>query len=52
MAAGDNDRQLVMEWGKSFSGNFNGINRTVNGIQLKLVLCGGSPQWMELYGIN
>ncbi len=44
------DRQLVMEGEKCFAGSFNGINRTVNGIQLKLVLCRVPPQWMELYG--
>lgn len=44
------DRQLVTQGGKCFAGGFNGINRTVNGIQLKLVPRRVSPQWMELYG--
>ena len=44
------DRQLVMEREKCFTGSFNGKSRTVNGIQLKLVLCRISPQWMKLYG--
>lgn len=34
--------------GKCFSGNFNGISRIVNGIQLKLVICWDLQQWMEL----
>lgn len=30
MVAGDNDRQLVKGWGKSFSGDINGIHRAAN----------------------
>lgn len=33
------DKRLVVDGGKCFAGSFNGVNRTVNRIQLKLVLC-------------
>ncbi len=50
--AGDNDRQTAGHRGreKCFTSSFNGINRTVNRIQLKLVHCKVSPQWFELHG--
>lgn len=42
--------QLVTKEEKCFAGNFKTIIRTVNGIQLKLVLLRVSPQSIELYG--
>lgn len=44
------DRQLVIGGEKCFAGSFNGINRTVNEIQLKCVPCWVSAQWIQLYG--
>lgn len=38
--AGDNDRQLVKGWGKSSSGNINGIHRAAHPMQLELVRTG------------
>lgn len=43
------DRQPVTEGQKCFVGSFNGINSTINGIQLKPGLCRVSPQWTELH---